>query len=402
MEVGVVEAESGRARLLKDIETRRGAIEQYLDAKRPVSNRLTTISVISSCVAAALAAGPAVGGNGFADAVQNGLSIGQSSTVWRLLCFAAVAASIAAAISANLSKSSDLAERVAAAEAANGLLDGLRAQMRYRRLPVADAAQHYQEIIARIPWVSDSDEGAPGTDDDKDKPPGGRKRSPITRRPAPFLLGTTVVAGSFAAIAVVGLVAGLVRGAPNAPSLPASPGAAPLTQASGDPVTAPVVPVARQVFSGPITGSRTSLAIVVDGGRAAAYLCDGRALEAWFEGEVVDGRISLAGRNGAALTGTIDGQGLRGTGSARGTTFDFGISPALAPAGVYEAKVNGEGSEVRMGWAVLPGGRQVGMKNRDGQLAPAPPLTLPDATFELGGVTYTAKLIGGTDDVVPS
>src|SRR3954454_17214430 len=113
MEVGVVvEAESGRARLLKDIETRRRAIEQYLDAKRPVSNRLTTISVISSCVAAALAAGPAVGGNGFADAVQNGLPIGQSSTVWRLLCFAAVAASIAAAISANLSKSSDLAERV--------------------------------------------------------------------------------------------------------------------------------------------------------------------------------------------------------------------------------------------------------------------------------------------------
>jgi hypothetical protein len=92
MEVGVVvEAESGRARLLKDIETRRRAIEQYLDAKRPVSNRLTTISVISSCVAAALAAGPAVGGNGFADAVQNGLPIGQSSTVWRLLCFAAVA-----------------------------------------------------------------------------------------------------------------------------------------------------------------------------------------------------------------------------------------------------------------------------------------------------------------------
>jgi hypothetical protein len=403
MEVGVVvEAESGRARLLKDIETRRRAIEQYLDAKRPVSNRLTTISVISSCVAAALAAGPAVGGNGFADAVQNGLPIGQSSTVWRLLCFAAVAASIAAAISANLSKSSDLAERVAAAEAANGLLDGLRARMRFSRLPVADAAQHYQEIIARIPWVSDSDEDAPGTDDDKDKPSGGRKRSPIRRRPAPFLLGTTVVAGSFAVIAVVGLVAGLVRGAPNAPSPPASPGAAPLTQAAGDPVTAAVVPVARQVFSGPIAGSRTSLAIVVDGGRAAAYLCDGQALEAWFEGEVVDGRISLAGRNGAALTGTIDGQGLSGTGSARGKTFDFGISPASAPAGVYEAKINGDGGDLRMGWAVLPGGQQVGMSNRNGQLAPAPPLTLPGATFELGGVTYTAKLIGGTDDVVPS
>ena len=156
----MAEAESGRARLLKEIETRRRGIEQYLDAKRPVSNRLTTISVISSCVAAALAAGPAVGGSGFADTVQNGLPIVQSSSVWRLLCFAAVAASIAAAISANLSKSSDLAERVAAAEAANSLLDGLRARMRFSRLPVAEAAQQYQEIIARIPWVSDPDEGA--------------------------------------------------------------------------------------------------------------------------------------------------------------------------------------------------------------------------------------------------
>ena len=190
----MVEAESGRARLLQEIETRRRAIEQYLDAKRPVSNRLTTISVISSCVAAALAAGPAVGGNGFAVAVQNGLPIGQSSTIWRLLCFAAVAASIAAAISANLSKSSDLAERVAAAEAANSLLDGLRARMRFSRLPVAEGAGQYQEIIARIPWVSDPDEGAFRADGGEDKSPRGRKLSPITRRPAPFLLGTTVVA----------------------------------------------------------------------------------------------------------------------------------------------------------------------------------------------------------------
>src|SRR5688500_9367818 len=106
-----MEAESGRARLLDEVETRRKGIEQYLAAKRPVSNRLTTISVISSCVAAALAAAPALGGKGFADVVGNGLAIGQSDVVWRLLCFAAVAASIAAAISANLSKSSDLAER---------------------------------------------------------------------------------------------------------------------------------------------------------------------------------------------------------------------------------------------------------------------------------------------------
>ena len=105
--------------------------------------------------------------------------------------------------------------------------------MRFSRLPVAEGAGQYQEIIARIPWVSDPDEGALRADGGEHKPPRGRKLSPITRRPAPFLLGTAVVAGSFAAIAVVGLVAGLVRGAP---SPPASPGAAPMTQAPRRPV----------------------------------------------------------------------------------------------------------------------------------------------------------------------
>jgi hypothetical protein len=385
----VGEAETGRARLLDEIETRRRAMEQYLDVKRPASNRLTTISVISSCVAAALAAAPALGGKGFTDTVGTGLALGQSEAVWRLLCFAAVAASVAAAIAANLSKSSDLAERVAGTEAAHGLLDGLRARVRFSRLPMADAAQQYQEIIARVPWVS-----GPGATV-------GRRRARVTKRPAPYLLGTTLIAASFAVVAVVGLVAGLIRGTPPAPAQPVAQGAAPGTQTSENPVPPAVVPVARQVFSGPVAGG-TSLAIVVDGGRAAAYLCDGRAVEAWFEGEVLDGQVSLAGRNGAALTATIDAAGLTGSGSAKGRTFDFGLSTASPPAGVYEAKIDVDGAPVRLGWAVLPGGQQLGIENRGGRLAAAPTLRLPDGTFELGGVTHTAKLVSGTDDVVPS
>jgi hypothetical protein len=395
-------AEANRARLIDEIDMRRRAIDQYLDAKRPVSNRLTTISVISSCVAAALAAAPAVGGTGFADVVGNGLAIGRSETVWRLLCLAAVAASIAAAISANLSKSSDLTERVAAAEAASSSLDGLRARLLFSRLPVADAVQQYQEVIARVPWVPDPDGGTPGTTGDENEPQRGREWSRIVRRPALYLLGTTVIAASIAVMAVVGLVAGLIRGAPAVAIPTASPGGAPVTQTPGNQATPSVVPAVHQVFSGPINGSSTSLAVVIDGGRAAAYLCDGRAVEAWFEGEVVDGRVSLAGRNGAVLTATIDDRGLSGTGSARGTTFEFGLPLASAPAGVYEARIVVEGVPARMGWAVLENGQQVGVVNRNGQLTPAPPLTLPKATFEHGGVTYAATLVSGTDDVVPS
>jgi hypothetical protein len=231
---------------------------------------------------------------------------------------------------------------------------------------MADAAQQYQEIIARVPWVSNPDEEAPTTEGEDDRPTGGRQRSRTARGPVPYLLGTTVVAASLAVIAVVGLVAGSVRGTPTVPSPPVSPGAAPLTQAAAEPVTTPVVPVARQVFSGAITGSKTSLAVVVDDRNAAAYLCDGQMLEAWFEGEVVDGRVSLIGRNGAVLNATLGDRGLSGTGSAKGAVFDFDIAPGSAPAGVYEAKVNLGQGDVRMGWAVLPGGQQVGIESNKG------------------------------------
>lgn len=273
--------------------------------------------------------------------------------------------------------------------------------MLFSRLPVADAAQQYQEVIARIPWVPDPDDGTPGTAGDEGGPPGRRDWSRIARRPATYLLGTTIIAASVAVIAVAGLVAGLVRGAPVVALPTAPPGAAPISELPTAEATPSVVPVARQVFSGRTEGSGVALAVVLDGGRGAAYLCDGQEVEAWFEGEVDGGRVSLVGRNGAVLDATIDGGGLSGSGSAKGMTFEFGIPLAPPPAGVYEAWVAVDGTTVRMGWAVWEAGQQVGAFDRDGQLTAAPPLTLPEGTFEHDGVTHTAVLVSGTDDVVP-
>lgn len=385
---GVMDADTNRGRLLATVEDRRREIDRYLARTRPVSSRLTTISVISSCVAAALAAGPAVGGEDMAVTVQNGLALGRSQAVWRLLCLAAVIASVTAAIAANLSRSTDLTARVAAAEAANTLLDGLSARLRFSRLAMSDAAQQYQEIVARVPWVSESDEA------EGDGPATSR------RRPTRYLIGTVVFAGAFLLLAGFGLIAGLVRGGPV--PLPQQPEAAPGATVPAPSAPPSVTPVAQQVFSGS-TVDGTALAVVVDGDRAAAYLCDGATVEAWLEGAVDGDSITLRGRDGATVISATGATGstLGGSGSAGGRAVEFSIAAAGPPAGVYEARVQVGDVEVRLGWAVSADGTPVGVQNRGGRRAAAPPLTLPAANFELDGVLHTAELRDGGDDVVP-
>jgi hypothetical protein len=394
----MAEHETGRKQLLDAIDARRRGIERYLAEKRPASNRLTTISVVSSCLAAALAAGPAVGGDSFARTVQDGLALSQSQVVWRLLCLAAVAASLTAAIAANLSKSNDLTARIAAVEAANSLLDALQARLRFGRLGLGDGAQQYQEIIARIPWIS---EAGPSSPEDPERPAAADRVRGFVTRAGPYLVMTTAITAVIAVVAVAGMVVGLARSG-SAPPLAAPTAAPAASPAVPAPETTPAaVPVARAVYSGDVAGTATSLAVVIDGDRAVAYLCDGRKLEAWLEGTVADGRISLTGRNEASLTGAIREAGLAGSGTAAGIPITFSLPTAGAPAGVYEARATADGVEVRLGWAVLADGTSVGVQNRAGERSPAPPLTLPDATFELDGQVHRAVLLGGAADVIP-
>jgi hypothetical protein len=79
-----------RAGLLQAIKDRRRTIEAYVREKEPVSTRLLTISIVSSAMAAALTAGPAFGGEKFAETVTTGLSLERPSRVWGILCFGAV------------------------------------------------------------------------------------------------------------------------------------------------------------------------------------------------------------------------------------------------------------------------------------------------------------------------
>src|SRR4051812_18398839 len=251
-----------RAGLLTRIDTRRAGIEAYLRERGPASRRLSTITVLSSSAAAAMMAGPALGGQSFAETVQAGLDLEQSSRVWQVLCLGALAISVTAAVSAHLDKVTDLRAHIGAAEAASAMLEGLRTRLEFGRFPVEDAAQEYRDIVAGIPFVPERvpDRG-PAT-----SRRGGRVGS--TGRPgARFSWPLAAVAVLTAALLLPALV-GLVKGAADpsaggggaaAQSAAPTPAPPPSSPAPGTTAT----PVAEQgVFGGRTEQGGASLAIV--------------------------------------------------------------------------------------------------------------------------------------------
>lgn len=106
---------------------------------------------------------------------------------------------------------------------------------------------------------------------------------------------------------------------------------------------------------------------------------------------VIGDRLELTGRNGATLTGTVSDTGIAGVVSTPDVTTTFEARTAEEPAGVYEADVQIDGADARVGWAVLPDGSQVGLLRSGDTTDPAPPLDLDDRTFVLDGTVHEAE-----------
>jgi hypothetical protein len=146
--------------LLRRIRNRRRTIDAYLRSARPRAARLTYVAVISSALAAALTAGPALGGPKFTSQVAGTLQLeGGAPAVWRPLCLMAMIVSVIAAISANLSKSKNAEARIVSAEACHAELEGLETLVEFEQVPLDDAVKLYQQYISRVPFVSDAAKG---------------------------------------------------------------------------------------------------------------------------------------------------------------------------------------------------------------------------------------------------
>jgi hypothetical protein len=155
------------------------------------------------------------------------------------------------------------------------------------------------------------------------------------------------------------------------------------------------------VYTGRSSGNQVTLAVQTDGGKAAAYLCNGRTIEAWLQGSVNGNQISLTGNKGASLTGSLSGLDMFGTVTANaGVSFPFSAQLSPHPAGVYQARIAVNGLATRIGWAVLPDGTQVGLAVAGTTKYPAPPLDLANGSFTLRGGSFKATPVAGNDTVV--
>jgi cytochrome bd-type quinol oxidase subunit 2 len=148
-----------RRDLLARIEARRGSVQTFLRDHRPRIRRRANITIVLSSLAAVFTAGPAVGGEPFAESVQDALGLESDSSVWRVLCLLAMLVSVGAAVLTNIAKSQDDVARLSTAEAANAELEGLATLLQFGHLSVDDAVKLYQQYSVKIPFVEESSVG---------------------------------------------------------------------------------------------------------------------------------------------------------------------------------------------------------------------------------------------------
>lgn len=147
-------------------------------------------------------------------------------------------------------------------------------------------------------------------------------------------------------------------------------------------------------YVGYVDGGGASVAVIVTGDEAIAYVCDGASVEAWLNGTAADGHLDLSGENGS-LTGTYDAQTVTGETTVADISWTFTIAEVAAPEGLYRfADTIAGGADVVAGWIILPDGTQVGAVTSDGVTRPAPELDVATGTATVDGSTVTAERLG--------
>ena len=246
--------------------------------------------------------------------------------------------------------------------------------------------------------------GGPATPQPDPRPasevrPAGPTSPPRTRRD--LVIPAAVAAVTAAVLAVVWSIAGTtsVTGTPAA-----APSTPPASAAPAPPPPTAAPAVTEAVFAGRTSGNEMTLAVGVKGNRAAGYLCDGKKVEAWLEGDVKGNTLTLHGRDAStSVTATVDRDALHGNVTLGGATLPFSAQAATGQAGLYQSRRVLNGIATRIGWIVLPDGSQVGIRNNGGARAPAPTLdpTTAQARDDNGEIVHAERISGSTTVLGP-
>lgn len=183
-----------------------------------------------------------------------------------------------------------------------------------------------------------------------------------------------------------------------APSEWAAPASLAPAPEPAPPSAAPVV--TEKAYTGRSAGNEVTVAIAVKDGKAVAYACDGKKIEAWLEGTLTGSDLTLQGKT-SSITATVDEKATFGTVTVDGKEWPFSATGVESPAGLYEGRGTLAGVASRVGWIVEENGTVTGVLTADGTRQPAPPLDPADlAATRIDGTPVAVTVIAGDDAVV--
>ncbi|MFF1769796.1 hypothetical protein [Streptomyces sp. NPDC058249] len=207
-----------------------------------------------------------------------------------------------------------------------------------------------------------------------------------------FMLSLNATTGTKSASSYREASPGVTAPPSPTPSSSTTPSASPSPSSPSPSKSAKTVPPHAD-YAGRTDDDSSAVAVSLRGGKAIAYFCDGHDKESWLKGDVKDdGTMKLTGRHGAELNGTLkDGRSIRGTVDLGGRRYAFTADKAVKPSGLYRATATVRGATLDGGWIVLPGGRQVGILDRDGRPSAAPRIDPETGAVTLDGERLTAQ-----------
>ena len=137
--------------LISRIREKRTHLDTFLSAARPRKRRLLNTTIVGGSVAAALTAGPALGGPSFTAWLT--AALGSSSPSWRILCGAATVCSVMATIATQLLKSNNIEENVTKAQGCRAKLEVLDVGLTLGQLDTRQATSEYLKCVEDAAFI---------------------------------------------------------------------------------------------------------------------------------------------------------------------------------------------------------------------------------------------------------
>jgi hypothetical protein len=134
------------------IVQKRAQLDGFLLSAVPRRRRLLNTTIIGGSLAAALTAGPAVGGQPFATWLTG--TLGLTSPSWRLLCAAASVCSVCATVATQLLKSHNIEEQVTRAQGARAKLEVIDAGLATGQIDVRQATTEYLKAVEETAFLA--------------------------------------------------------------------------------------------------------------------------------------------------------------------------------------------------------------------------------------------------------